>query len=142
MAVAAPPMRVPARPPRADRRRASARNCSADVAAAGAQGPAQADLGAAFEDGDDHDVGDADPADQQGDRAQAEEQPVVGAFGGHFGFEDVGGAARVDGGGVGRVDGGGQHVVHGVDLAGHGCAGRARWGGRRSRSTARRWGSR
>ena len=35
----------------------------ADVAFGGAEGAAQADLGAAFEDGDDHDVGDADGAD-------------------------------------------------------------------------------
>ena len=90
------------------------------MAAAGAQGSAQADLRTAFEDGDDHDVGDADPADQQGDRTQGEEKAVVGAFGGHFGLEDVGGMTRVDSGRVGRVDGGAQHGCDGVDLAGHG----------------------
>jgi len=38
------------------------------------------DLGAAFEHGDDHDVGDADGADEQGHRAQAEEQPLSADF--------------------------------------------------------------
>jgi hypothetical protein len=37
----------------------------ADVASGGAEGAAQADLGAAFQHRDDHDVGDADPADEQ-----------------------------------------------------------------------------
>ena len=46
----------------------------------GAEGAAQSDLGAAFEDGDDHDVGDADRADEQGDGAEAEEQAVEGAL--------------------------------------------------------------
>ena len=59
------------------------------MAAGGAERSAEADFGAAFEDGDDHDVGDADAADEQGDGAEAEEQPVVGALGGDFGFEDV-----------------------------------------------------
>jgi hypothetical protein len=36
----------------------------ADVAFGGAEGAAQPDLGAAFEDGDDHDVGHADRAGQ------------------------------------------------------------------------------
>jgi hypothetical protein len=38
----------------------------ADVAAGGPEPPAQADLAAALQHGDDHDVGDAKPADQQG----------------------------------------------------------------------------
>ena len=45
------------------------------------EGAAQPDLGAPFEDGDDHDVGHADGADQQRDRAQAEEQAVERAGG-------------------------------------------------------------
>ena len=90
MAVAAPPMTVPADAAEDRQEQGFGQELLGHVAAAGAQGPAQADLGAAFEDGDDHDVGDADPADEQGDGAEAEEQPVVGAFGGHFGFEDVG----------------------------------------------------
>jgi hypothetical protein len=57
----------------------------------GAQSTAQADLGAAFEDGDDHDVGDADRADQQGDRAEAEEQGVERALGVGFGGQRGGG---------------------------------------------------
>jgi len=53
----------------------------ADLAAGGAERPAQPDLGATLEDGDDHDVGDPDRADQQRDRAEAEEQGVEGALG-------------------------------------------------------------
>ena len=67
-----------------------------DVAAAGAEGAAQADLGAALEDGDDHHVGDPDPADQEGDRAEAEEERGEGAFGGGLGLEHVGGSADRD----------------------------------------------
>jgi len=39
------------------------------------KGTAQPDLPAALQHGDDHDVGDADAADQDRDGAQAEEQP-------------------------------------------------------------------
>ena len=59
----------------------------ADVAFGGAEGAAQPDLAAAFEDGDDHDVGDADGADEQGDGAEAEEQAVEGALGVGLGDE-------------------------------------------------------
>ena len=59
----------------------------ADLASGGAQRPAQPDLGAALEDRDDHDVGDPDRADQQRDRAQAEEQGVQGALGVGLGGE-------------------------------------------------------
>ena len=45
-----------------------------DVALGRAEGAAQADLRAALEHGDDHDVGDADAADEQGHRAEAEEE--------------------------------------------------------------------
>ena len=61
------------------------------MAAGGAEGSAQSDLRTPFQDGDDHDVGDADAADQQGDGAEAEEQAAVGALGGDLGREDVGG---------------------------------------------------
>src|SRR5260221_1482394 len=71
---------TPAAPPARDSRMASARNW-ADLAAGGAERPAQPDLGATLEDGDDHDVGDPDRADQQRDRAEAEEQGVEGALG-------------------------------------------------------------
>ncbi len=47
-----------------------------DLAPGGAQGAAQPDFLAAVQHRDDHDVGDADRADEQGDRAQAEEQGV------------------------------------------------------------------
>ena len=59
----------------------------ADVALGGAQGAAQPDLAAAFQHGDDHDVGHSDRADEQGDRAQPEEQGVEGALGGGLGGE-------------------------------------------------------
>src|SRR5262249_16853309 len=90
----------------------------ADVTFGSAQGAAQADLGAAFEDGDDHDVGDADGADEQRDRAEAEEQAVEGAFG--LGLGDEGGGWLGDGdlaGGFG-VGGGREQRVDGGDLAG------------------------
>ncbi len=50
------------------------------VAPGGAERAAQADLAAALEDRDDHDVGDADAADEQGHRAEPEEEAVVGAL--------------------------------------------------------------
>ena len=65
-----------------------------------AEGPAQADLGAAFEHGDDHDVGDADAADQEGDRAEAEEQGGGGGCDGDPGGERGGGLADRDVAGV------------------------------------------
>ena len=68
----------------------------ADLASGGAQGAAQPDLGAAFQDGDDHDVGDPDRADQQRDRAQAEEQGVEGALGVGLGGERGRGLGDVD----------------------------------------------
>jgi len=40
----------------------------------GAEGAAEPDLAAPFQHGDDHDVGDADVAHDQGDRAEGEEQ--------------------------------------------------------------------
>jgi hypothetical protein len=53
----------------------------ADLALGGAEGAAQPDLLAAFQYRDDHDVGDPDRADQQRDRAEAEEQGVERALG-------------------------------------------------------------
>lgn len=52
----------------------------ADVILRRAERAAQADLRAAFKDGDEHDVRNADRADQQGDGAEAEEQPVERAL--------------------------------------------------------------
>ena len=77
-AVAAIPMRVP-QAAEGRQEQGFGQELLGDVAAGGAEGAAQADLGAAFEDRDDHDVGDADTADEQGDGSQAEEQAVVGA---------------------------------------------------------------
>jgi hypothetical protein len=45
-----------------------------DLAFGGAEAAAEADLGAALEHANKHDVGDADRADQQRDGAEAEEQ--------------------------------------------------------------------
>jgi hypothetical protein len=90
----------------------------ADVAFGGAQGAAQPDFGAAFEYADEHDVADADGADEQGDGAEAEEQAVERAFGGGARDQDVGGSGDSDLVGVFGVRGGGEHLVHGLDLVG------------------------
>ena len=87
----------------------------ADVAFGGAERAAQPDLGAAFEDGDDHDVGDADCADEERDGAEAQEEAVEGALGVGLGDEGGRGLADVDLAGVLRVGGGGEQVVDGVD---------------------------
>src|SRR6185437_13578124 len=58
-----------------------------ELGAGGAQRAAQPDLLTAFQHGDDHDVGDADAADEQGDGAEAEEQGVQGALGVGLGGE-------------------------------------------------------
>ena len=47
------------------------------MTSAGAKGSTEADLRAAFEDRDDHHVGDADAADEEGHGAETEEQAVV-----------------------------------------------------------------
>jgi hypothetical protein len=89
----------------------------ADVALGGTQGPAEPDLAAAFEDGDDHDVGHPDGADEQGNRAQAKEKDVERALGGGLGGQRGRGLGDVDLGGVFRVGLGGEQVVDGPDLA-------------------------
>jgi len=68
----------------------------ADLASGGAQRAAQPDLRAAFQHRDDHDVGHPDRADQQRDRAQAEEQGVERALGVGPGGERVRGLGDVD----------------------------------------------
>ena len=68
----------------------------ADVALGGAERAAEPDFGAAFEHGDDHNVGDADGADQEGHRAQAEEQSVEGGFCSGAGDQRVGGLGDGD----------------------------------------------
>ena len=52
-----------------------AEELGADLALGRAEGAAEADLRAAFQHRDDHDVGDADGADDQGHDAEAEEDP-------------------------------------------------------------------
>ena len=66
---------------------------------------AEPDLGASFQHRDDHGVGDADGADDQGYGAQAEEQPVECGFRGGAGDQRVGGSG--DGGLVDTQPGGG-----------------------------------
>ena len=88
-----------------------------DLAPGGAQGAAQPDLLAAFQHGDDHDVGHADRADQQRDRAQAEEQGVERALGVGLGGQGVRGLGDVDLAGVLRVGLGGEQVVDPVVAA-------------------------
>jgi signal transduction histidine kinase len=101
---------------------ASDRNWMRMWALGRAQRAAQADLGAAFQHGDDHDVGDADGPDEQGHRAEAEEQAVeralgVGLFGQLGRLAEQGGAVAdgehvraqaVDLGQQARLGGGGQ----------------------------------
>jgi hypothetical protein len=89
----------------------------ADLAAGGAQGAAQPDLLAAFQHGDDHDVGDPDGADQQRDRAEAEEQGVERALGVSCGGERVRGPGDVDLVGVFRA---GLRAEQAVDAGGGG----------------------
>jgi hypothetical protein len=60
-----------------------------DLPTRGAQRAAQPDFGAALEHGDHHGVGYPDPADQQGDGAQAEQEPGEGDVGGGLGGERV-----------------------------------------------------
>ena len=68
----------------------------ADLAHGRAEGAAEADLRAAFQHRDDHDVGDADGADDQGHDAEAEEEAVERSGRGGAGGERVGGLADVD----------------------------------------------
>src|SRR5437660_12854371 len=68
----------------------------ADVALGGTQRPAQPDLGAALKHRDDHDVGHADGADEQGHGPEAEEEAVEGGLGVGLGDQGGGGLAHVD----------------------------------------------
>ena len=119
------PAATPAAPPSSASRIASARNWVRMWPLVAPRAAAEPDLGAAFEHGDDHDVGDADGADEQGDRAEAEEQAVEGAFGVGLGDERVRGLGDVDLVRLFRVGGGGEQVVDGVDLVGAVRAGRS-----------------
>ena len=86
-----------------------------DVTAGRAQGAPQPDLVAPFQDGDDHDVGDAYPADQERHRPQPQQERGKGIVGRFLRFQrvrgfvdrDLFGELRV---GRGRQDG--QHLVH------------------------------
>ena len=103
-----------------------------DVGAGGTEGTAEPDLTAPLQDGDHHDVGDPDAADEQGDTAQGQEQALerdrgVGARGERVGRARDGDVLR-----GGRVGGRGEHPRDGghADRAGphvdlHGGAARA-----------------
>src|SRR5262249_60681717 len=83
-----------------------------------AEGAPEADLGAAFQDRDDHDVGDSDAPHQQGHRAEAEEQAVERAFGRGPGDQGRRGAADLDVAGGFGVGGGGEDLLDGGGLVG------------------------
>jgi hypothetical protein len=82
-----------------------------DVASGGTESAAQADLGTAFEYGDDHEVGDADRADEESDGAEAE----ASASGVGLRDQRGGGSADRDLVGVLGVGGVGKEVIDGVD---------------------------
>jgi hypothetical protein len=79
------------------------------VDAPGAEGTAQADLGASFEDGDDHDVGDAAAADSQGHDADGKQQVFKRGGGVRTCGEGVGRVGDRDVLRCGRLHGGGEH---------------------------------
>ena len=85
----------------------------------GAERAAQSDLGAALEDADEHDVGDADGADEQRDGAEAEEETVERALRVGAGGERGGGLADVDLVRRFGVGGGAEHRLDGRRLARH-----------------------
>ena len=105
------PRTTPTAPPSSSEEDGFGEELGADVTFGGAEGAAQPDLGAAFEDRDDHDVGHADRADQEGNGAEAEEQAVEGTLGVGLGDQSGGGLADVDLAGVLGVGGGGQEAV-------------------------------
>ena len=102
-----------AMPPMSESSIASVRNCTRMwvlVTPRARQGPIS---GASLEHRDQHDVADADRADEQRDRAEAEEQAVQCSFVRGAGDEYVGGPTDGDLAGVlgvGEVGGGGQHL--------------------------------
>ena len=83
----------------------------------GTEGAAQTDLGPALEHRYDHDVGDADSADEQRHGAEPEEQRVEGALGLGPCDECVGGTADGDFARYGGVGGGGEDRSDGGDLS-------------------------
>ena len=85
------------------------------MAPGGAEGAAQPDLGAAFEDGDDHDVGHPDRADEQRDRTQAQEQDAERAFGLCLGDQGGGRLGDFGAAGVSGVGLGGEQGVDALD---------------------------
>ena len=84
---------------------------AADLAFGRAERAAQPDLGAALEDADQHDVGDADGADEERDGAESEEEAVERALRFGAGGERGGGLADVDLVRRLRVGGGGEHAT-------------------------------
>ncbi len=76
-------------PPAIDRVTASTRNCVEDVARLGSDGLAKADLARSLADGDEHDVHDADAADDQRDGSDCREHEGHDVRGGLLGGEDL-----------------------------------------------------
>ena len=114
------PIVTPSRPPTPESTTVSIRNCWVMSRALGAQGAADADLAGPLGDGREHDVHDADAADQQrdgGDRAQDDaelpgrllglEQQVVG----HRHLDVLLGMERL----VGRLDDGTEGRTSSID---------------------------
>ena len=124
-------MAIPMRPPTRGQHERFGEELEKDVAVVCADGFAQADFSCAFGYGDEHDVHNADAADQEADGADAGEE------GGQGGGDRVGGFEQpslvVDGEVVGLVCGEGTAQAQGLfDLSGGG----SRW---RSMLTALTW---
>jgi hypothetical protein len=93
----------------------------ADLAPGGAERPPQPDLRPALQHRDDHDVRHPDRTCQQGDRSEAQEQPVQRALGIGAGGERGRRLAHVDLVGILGIGRLGQHGLHRGDLAGLGA---------------------
>ena len=89
-----------------------------DLALGRAEGAAEADLRAAFQHRDDHDVGDADGADDQRHDPEPEEEAVERSGRGGAGGERVGGLADVDLVGCLGVGGRREQRLHRGDVVG------------------------
>ncbi len=90
------PAATPAAPPSRERSDRFGKELCPDLPFGRAEAAAQADLAAALEDADEHDVGDADGADEQRDGAESEEEAIEGALRVGAGGERSGGLADVD----------------------------------------------
>ena len=91
------------------------------MAPGGPEGSAQADLGASFEDRDDHDVGHPHRSYKERDGAEAQEETVECALGVGLGDESRRRLGDVHLAGVLRIGGGAEQAVDRVDVAGLGA---------------------